>query len=197
MEIIITKNELFKEYDFPVISFPKYTSQLINLANQNAQGTRPRNVGQMTELLPEFRKNSETISIDEWKKWYQERYPDAIENATNKISNQLQNLKNAINLIDRDMIRLWVTDLIVNKTYMGLYYQQVILSKMASYENQSWRLASSNEEAKGIDGFIGERPYSIKPTSYKTMKSLQEKINATMIYYHVTEKGDLIIEIEE
>ncbi len=26
-------------------AFPKYTSQIINLANQNAQGTRPRVVG--------------------------------------------------------------------------------------------------------------------------------------------------------
>ena len=30
--------------------FPKYTSQLINWANQNAQGTRPAVVGQMSEL---------------------------------------------------------------------------------------------------------------------------------------------------
>ena len=35
-------------------AFPKYTSQIINLANQNAQGTRPRIVGQMTELFQEF-----------------------------------------------------------------------------------------------------------------------------------------------
>lgn len=33
--------------------FPKYTSQLINLANQNAQGSRPKTVGQLSELFPE------------------------------------------------------------------------------------------------------------------------------------------------
>ncbi len=32
--------------------FPKYTSQLINWANQNAQGTRPAVVGQMLALFP-------------------------------------------------------------------------------------------------------------------------------------------------
>ncbi len=31
--------------------FPKYTTQVINLANQNAQGTRPAIVGQMSELI--------------------------------------------------------------------------------------------------------------------------------------------------
>jgi len=35
--------------------FPKYTTQLMNLANRNAQGTRPKFVGQMTELIQEFK----------------------------------------------------------------------------------------------------------------------------------------------
>ncbi|MGM0545952.1 MAG: MjaI family restriction endonuclease [Bacteroidota bacterium] len=38
--------------------FPKYTTQLLNLANQNSQATRPRNVGQMTDLIKEFERNS-------------------------------------------------------------------------------------------------------------------------------------------
>ena len=46
------KNEDIEAYNesdsFP---FPKYTSQLINLANQNAQGTRPAVVGQMSDLF--------------------------------------------------------------------------------------------------------------------------------------------------
>ena len=42
--------------------FPKYTTQIMNLANQNAQGTRPKVVGQMTELFREF----EGKSFSEW-----------------------------------------------------------------------------------------------------------------------------------
>jgi len=34
--------------------FPKYVTQLLNLANQNAQGTRPRVVGQMSDLIQQF-----------------------------------------------------------------------------------------------------------------------------------------------
>ena len=48
-------------------SFPKYTSQLINWANQNAQGTRPRIVGQISELFPEFTKSTQHITIEYWK----------------------------------------------------------------------------------------------------------------------------------
>lgn len=33
------------------VEFPKYATQIINLANQNAQGTRPTVVGQMSELI--------------------------------------------------------------------------------------------------------------------------------------------------
>ncbi|MEZ4550348.1 MAG: MjaI family restriction endonuclease [Desulfobacterales bacterium] len=38
----------------PRYEFPKYTTQLINLANQNSQATRAYNVGQMSELIQEF-----------------------------------------------------------------------------------------------------------------------------------------------
>lgn len=31
--------------------FPKYATQIINLLNSNAQGTRPSVVGQMSELI--------------------------------------------------------------------------------------------------------------------------------------------------
>ena len=34
--------------------FPKYVTQILNLANQNAGGTRPRVVGQMSELIQQF-----------------------------------------------------------------------------------------------------------------------------------------------
>lgn len=75
------------------------TSQLINWANQNAQGTRPKVVGQMSELFPEFLESDEEKTIEGWRKWYTERYPDAFQNATDKIWEQVVNLKNAIPLI--------------------------------------------------------------------------------------------------
>lgn len=59
------KNERIEAYNqSDKYVFPKYTSQLINWANQNAQGTRPRVVGQMSELFPEFMNCAKRISID-------------------------------------------------------------------------------------------------------------------------------------
>ena len=43
--IKIKNEELIQELIGETKDFPKYTTQLMNLANQNAQGTRPRVVG--------------------------------------------------------------------------------------------------------------------------------------------------------
>lgn len=176
--------------------FPKYTSQLINWANQNAQGTRPKVVGQLSELFPEYQKSTENININTWKNWYLEHYPDAIENATDKIFSQMQNLKEAIKLIDKKMIQNWVEDLVISKTFNGLYVQKAILSKIAEIKGTNYRLAKPEEESVGIDGYVGNIAYSIKPDTYKTMGRLSETIDVKMIYYTKTKTG-LKIDVED
>ena len=177
-------------------NFPKYTSQLINWANQNAQGTRPKVVGQLSDLFPEYEKEAKSVSIDGWHEWYLNRQPNAIENATDKIYAQVENLKKAIKLIDKEMVHKWVEDLVISKTYNGLYVQEAILSKLAEKVGKVYRLATPAEESQGIDGFVGNVPYSIKPVSYKTMGRLSEVINVKMIYYTKTKSG-LKIEVED
>lgn len=177
-------------------TFPKYTSQLINWANQNAQGTRAKIVGQLSDLFPEFMHSGAEITVDNWENWYNEKHKDAIENATQKIMAQVTNLQQAIKLIDEDLVRAWVHDLVINKTFNGLYVQKAILASLAQKKNQSYRLATPAEESVGIDGFVGETPYSIKPDTYKTMKRLSETINVKMIYYTKTKTG-LKIEVED
>lgn len=62
-------------------NFPKYTSQIINLVNSNAQGTRPAVVGQMSELIQAFPGKS----LTQWIEWYSAQQPDAVNNATERI----------------------------------------------------------------------------------------------------------------
>lgn len=109
------KNESIEGYnESENYSFPKYTSQLINWANQNAQGTRPRVVGQMSELFPEFVNSTHHVAIEYWKRFYVMKHPEAFEEATDKIYAQIENLREAIQLIDREMVERWVEDLIIN-----------------------------------------------------------------------------------
>ena len=176
--------------------FPKYTSQLINWANQNAHGTRPNVVGQMSELFPEFVDSCDGITIENWRKWYLDRYPNAIEKATEKIYIQVKNLQEAIKCIDRNMVEHWVEDLVFFKTFNGMYVQKAIFASLSEKKGESYRLADIHEESMGIDGYVEETPYSIKPNTYKTMERLPETISVKMIYYTKTKTG-LNIEVED
>jgi len=196
MNYTIKNDEIADFNESEAFEFPKYTSQLINWANQNAQGTRANVVGQMSELFPQFMEECDGITIENWKEWYTTKYPNAFATATEKIFTQVQNLKNAIPLIDKEMVERWVEDLVILKTFNGLYVQKAILAFLAKKQGKSYRLATPDEESKGIDGYVGNTPYSVKSTTYKTMKRLSEVIDVKMVYYEKTKTG-LKIEVED
>lgn len=198
MIIKINNDELLLLNGTESLILPKYTSQLINWANQNAQGTRPKVVGKLSDLFPQFENESDEITIEKWKKWYLQKYPHAIEEATEKIWKQIENLKEAITLIDKKMVESWVEDLIINKTFNGLYFQQAILEKLSAILGEPYRLATSEEESKGIDGYVGSTAYSVKPDTYKSKNapSVSDYVNVKMIYY-TKKKTGIIVEIED
>lgn len=67
---------------------------------------------------------------------------------------------------------------------------------MATKTGQDYRLATPEEESKGIDGYVGKTAYSIKPDSYKIMGNLPESIDVKMIYY-TKKKTGLSIEVDD
>ena len=99
------------------------------------------------------------------------------------------NLQEAINLIDKQMVRKWAKDLVLNKTFIGLRFQESILKNVASLKNQSYRLATPEEESRGIDGYIGTKAVSIKPITYQTKNMLNEKIDVDIIFYDKKKDG--------
>ncbi|MFC4410859.1 MjaI family restriction endonuclease [Chungangia koreensis] len=181
--IKISRGFIKKVNAAPTVEFPKYTTQLMNVANQNSHATRPRNVGQLSDLFQQYVMETEHHSIEGWKQWYTDKYPNTMDEATQKIKVQVDNFKAAINLIDEDLIRLWVEDLIVTKTFHGLYVQKAIIQKVAELAETEYRASTPAEESKGIDGIIGGNPVSIKPTTYTYMKKLNEKIEVPIIQY--------------
>lgn len=94
------------------------------------------------------------------------------------------------------MIKKWVGDLVLEKTFIGLRFQEAILKKVASLKKCSYRLAKPAEETKGIDGFLGDFPVSIKPTTYRYKKALPEGIEAKIIFYEKVKDG-IKIDISE
>jgi len=191
MKIKITSKEIQEILEIPVETFPKYSTQLINLANQNAQGTRPKVVGQLSELIQEFSGKT----LDDWKEWYLERHPKSIKDATDKIYDMISSFKNVLSNIDKDLIERWVNDLVIIKTFIGLSFQEAILKKVSDIKDTTYRLATVEEESKGIDGFINDIPVSIKPISYRSKMALNEKIDVNFIFYE-KQKSDVIIEFD-
>lgn len=195
-KIKISNHDVERLLNATKIKFPKYVTQIINLVNGNAQGTRPNIVGQMSDLIQEF--NGETLdsTLDEWINWYNQKKPESIEKATNKIYDMLLKMKEAVNSIDKDMIEEWVKDLLYIKTFCGLMFQQAIIADIATSLGKTWRLSNKEEESKGIDGYIGSTPVQIKSYTYKNEGRLNEVIEVPIIYYKKNKNG-LTVEFDQ
>lgn len=192
MKLKIPNSEVQELLSGKTYSYPKYATQIMNLANQNAQGTRAKIVGQMSDLIQEF----EGTALSEWEKWYLESHPDAIDNATEKVYTMVTLFKDAILKIDKETVREWIEELVVVKTFSGLKFQEAILKKISIHFKKPYRLAKPDEESKGIDGFIGDMPISIKPITYKTKMGLNEVISVPIVFYD-KKKSEIVIEFDE
>lgn len=170
-----------------------YIGSIINVANSFSQATRPKNVGQLSDLIQSFRDSNYEQSVDGWRSYYDDNIGvDKIKTASDKTWNYIQKIKENLNHLTEDDVYNWVEDLIINKTFDGLLIQITVL-ELAS-NGKPWRLSNSLEESKGIDGFIDDVPVSIKPYTYKkTIQSGKEIIPYEIIYYKNTKNNGLKI----
>jgi len=84
--------------------------------------------------------------------------------------------------IDKNMVRDWVEDLVITKTFVGLAFQEAVLKRVAEQLGRSYRLATPDDEAKGIDGYINDVPVCTKPSTYKSRRlTLAEQIGVAII----------------
>lgn len=187
----LSNDDVRKLSNATIYPFPKYVTSFINLASNTAQATRPKVVGKLSDFIQEF----DGQSLEEWIAWYDEKKPEAIDDATDKAYDMLDKMRKASMKIDKKMVKEWVKDLVYNKTYCGLKVQSAILSYVAGIVKQGWRLATAEEESKNIDGYIGGLAVQIKPVTYKNEKHLGYAIDVPIIYYKKT-KGGFNIEFE-
>ena len=169
------KSEIVKDsLGIPEVEFPKYTTQLINLAGSNSGATRPKVVGQMSDLTVQ----SGSKTLHKWRDYYYRTKPDAHKAAADKIEAMVENLREAMDYVDR----------LINKTFFGFGAQNVILEKIAERLSLTLTSANSIDESRGIDGYLEGNPVSVKPVTYK-QKALEENIPCPIIYYEKTSYG--------
>lgn len=181
----------------PKISLPKYSSQVINLANGYAKATKPANVGQVSEDIKKFREDNSLTgySNQDWINWHKKRYPDGIQKATDAAWEMFKKILNSLNTVTKDDIQKWEEDFVFSKTYDGLMVQNAIIKKIAEeIGTNNFNLASPEEERKGIDGFINGHPVQIKSDTYdRTGKLHNEDIRCVVVSYK-KKKNDIIFE---
>ena len=166
-----------------------YIGSVINLGNSFSHATRPKNVGQLSDMIQNFRNSTYEHTVEGWRQYYDDHIGNSkIDDASDKIWEYVNRIKDNLQHLTKDDVRAWTEDLIIDKTFMGLQIQLDVLRK-ASY-GKPYRLATSEEESKGIDGYIGDEPVSIKPNTYKkTIQAGKESIPYRIIYYRNTPTG--------
>lgn len=168
--------------EFP-FDTPKYTTYLLNPAINLSQSNRPEVVGQMSDIIGEFREAHPEGTFEDWVEFYFEEYDGEkrLEESVEKAYPMVEKMRDAFEQIDREMVRGYIRDLVLFKTYEGFDIQEVILRKLGNMYGVDVRRATATEESEGIDGYLGGQPVQIKPVTYKD--NLQQSFDAPIIYY--------------
>ena len=194
MKIRLTQQDLRGRLPVTRPEYRKYVSGLINLANSTAKATIPSRVGQVSELIQECPARD----YEGWCTWYLSKYPKAIEQATERVLEMLELLRDAMDGIDPDTVHQWITELVLTKTYTGLRVQHAILEETARKLGKTLHQSSPDDESCGIDGYLDGQAVSVKPDTYRTsMASHVETIDARVIYYEKKTNGTIVADLSE
>ena len=168
--------------EFP-IDTPKYTTYLLNPAINLSQSNRPEVVGQMSDIIEEFREQRPEGNFEDWIEFYFEEYggEERLEEATQMAYPMVEKMKEAFEQVDRELTHNYLRDLVLFKTYEGFDIQEALLRKLGEIFDADIRRATAEEESRGIDGYVGDQPVQIKPITYKD--NLQEEFDAPVVYY--------------
>lgn len=173
--------------------FPKYTTQLLNLANQNAQSTRPEYVGKMKDIIKEFESDIPEGEYDDWVEFYTSEYEgdEKLNESADRLYEMVQNMREAMDRIDEDMAERYVKQLVLYKTYIGKNadIDEVIFKKLEQvYSTEVERTPES-----WMAGYVEDIPVVFQSLD----SQFEENQNAVIIYYRVESDNSIIIDPHE
>ncbi len=168
-----------------VFDFPEFTGELIQLANRKANGTSRKVIGKTAEMIDRF----DGRSYKEWEDWYEAERPGAIDQTTDKILETVEKMARVLEKLDRDMIRKWVLESVLKKTYAASRVQEVVLIKIAGIKNEPCRLPDEAEQEAGIDGFIGDQAFRIRPVSHYFKPPVEPSDDCETVYFEKVRGG--------
>lgn len=142
--------------------WPKYSTQLLNIANQNCKGTDIKLIGSMKELWLEMRGQGIRGTLSNWKKFYlSKKGKKVLKQSSEKVYDMLKKMK--IHWIDEEMCHDYIKEMVFNKTHMGMAGEEMAVEAVAKYFKMKYHFSNAQEEAQGIDAWIGNVPVQVKP----------------------------------
>ncbi|MBO7364944.1 MAG: MjaI family restriction endonuclease [Lachnospiraceae bacterium] len=169
--------------------FPKYAYQLISWANRNAQGTRPGVIGPVMDLFSAFLESGMPVSPANWRRFYTERYPGALEAAGEKICAQLQNLRRVMPGIDPPMVRRWLEDMVFVRPFNRNCVRDAVFLKISEATGAPYRAASAEDALFGVDGYLGGEPFRLVPVMDEITGNAPRRAGVRHIAYTRTKSG--------
>jgi hypothetical protein len=166
--------------------FPDLTSDLISLANHLSKATTRKKLGNPASVIEEF----EGKTFEDWERFYEKNRPGALDTASREIYSAMEKLRNALELVDKELIRHWVEEAVLKRTYAAWRIQETILRHIAKLQGKPFRQADDQESEAGIDGFIGERPFSVRPVSHYFKAPPEEQgTQVDVMYFEKAKRG--------
>lgn len=173
----------------------KYQSEILNLVNKHGRGNDAKIVGMVSQVIKDYRANTDEPSLDGWKQYHQGLADiRGIDAGVESNWIKFQEMKNAIDLINKDTIRYWLENLVYNKTFAGLQAQDMVLRDIANRmtkkegKEYSYRNGDSDDEKAQIDGYIIAPDnkvcgLQVKSDTYKSHNTIEGIAPVQYVYY--------------
>jgi len=142
--------------------WPRYATQLLNIAGQNSQAFRPKYIGSCKDAWLKMRSDGIKGTLSEWEKYHSDNFgSECLVEAGKKIHDMI--VKMNVGNITEEMCIDYVKEVVYNKTHMGMGGEEVAVRVVADYYGLPYRFSTAEEESQGIDGWAGDYPIQVKP----------------------------------
>ena len=166
--------------------FPDLTSDLISLANHLSKATACKKLGNPASVIEEFKGKA----FEDWERFYEQKRPGALDTASREIYGAIEKLRKSLALVDEELVRHWVEEAVLKRTYAAWRIQETILKHIANRQGKPFRQADDQESEAGIDGFIDTRPFSVRPVSHYFKGPPEEKdTQVELVYFEKIKSG--------
>ncbi len=222
MKIVIDKKNMSKikkrvslHSEVSQFKLPIYSSQIFNIISGTGQATRPKYVGQMSEIVPAFiekfwKENSRFPNWEDWREYYSKNHKDEYLKGYEILKEYISKYKDALILVANDeneFSKIWYDKFIFFQNFAGFNYEFMIREKISDFydlkKNKKVIIKSTPDlESKNIDFIIRNEsgkdlPITVKPTSFfMALEKYKIKDGIIMVTYETNSDGELIINID-